>query len=325
MWLTSWLRKSTTSFRSRATARTVSRFRPGLEVLEGRALPATLNVTTPLDTVDTNDGVLSLREAIADANSGDTIVFGQGLTGKVIRLTEDHDIGIAKNLNIEGLGAAQLTIRGFYTRILHVYSTANVSLSGLTLADGKGTDWSGGVLWGPYTQGGAVLNEGTLTISNCTLTNNRGGYAGGAISNVGGTLAINDCIMSNNLAAEGGAIANYSGTITINGSTISNNSASGGSGGGIFNDRAATTNIADSSFSGNYAYWSGGGIFNGGWMTLSSCTVTKNTARVKGGGVYNSGSLTLIDATIKSNSTESGGNGGADLYNEGGKVIKGKG
>src|SRR5262245_26346287 len=46
------------------------RFRPQLEVLEGRALPSTLTV---LNTLDSGPG--SLRDTIAAAASGDTIKF----------------------------------------------------------------------------------------------------------------------------------------------------------------------------------------------------------------------------------------------------------
>src|SRR4051794_1802110 len=57
------------------------RFRPGIERLEDRAVPATFTVTTTLDAVAA-DGKLSLREAINAANArlgGDTIVLPAGV------------------------------------------------------------------------------------------------------------------------------------------------------------------------------------------------------------------------------------------------------
>src|SRR5215470_3607719 len=55
--------------------------RPGLEWLEGRAVPATFTVTTTLDAVAA-DGKMSLREAISAANAhpgADTIVVPAGV------------------------------------------------------------------------------------------------------------------------------------------------------------------------------------------------------------------------------------------------------
>src|SRR5262245_12583630 len=83
MGLTSWLRNRIRNRASRAPQRPAApRFRPRLEALEERWLPSTLSVTTALDVVDPNDGVVSLREAISDAQSGDTIRFSDSLSGK---------------------------------------------------------------------------------------------------------------------------------------------------------------------------------------------------------------------------------------------------
>ena len=59
-----------------------TQFRPRLEQLEDRSVPATFNVTTTLDVVDPADGKLSLREAITAANSragADIIVLPAGV------------------------------------------------------------------------------------------------------------------------------------------------------------------------------------------------------------------------------------------------------
>ncbi len=73
MWIPSWLRKRTVPPKRRP----VSRFRPRLEVLEDRAVPATFLVNTNLDILGHANGMLSLRQAIIDANAtpkADTIV-----------------------------------------------------------------------------------------------------------------------------------------------------------------------------------------------------------------------------------------------------------
>src|SRR4051812_36965185 len=66
------------------------RFRPGIESLEGRLVPATIAVTTFADVVNPADGKLSLREAITQANATpeqDTIVLNAG----VYKMTIPYD------------------------------------------------------------------------------------------------------------------------------------------------------------------------------------------------------------------------------------------
>jgi predicted outer membrane repeat protein len=60
----------------------------------------------------------------------------------------------------------------------------------------------------------------------------------------------------------------------------------------------------------------GGGIDNGGTLTLTNCTVSGNAASNAGGGILNftSGTLTLIDCTVSDNSSSHGGGG---IFNEG--------
>ena len=53
---------------------------------------------------DLSVGNLSLREAIAQAESGDTITFDSSLSGGTITLSEG-ELGIDENLSIRGLGA----------------------------------------------------------------------------------------------------------------------------------------------------------------------------------------------------------------------------
>src|SRR4051794_38215111 len=90
------------------------RFRPALECLEDRAVPATILVTTRADVVNPNDGKVSLREAITMANATaapDTIVLQAGAyaisipgAGENANATGDFDI--TNPLTIVGQGAA---------------------------------------------------------------------------------------------------------------------------------------------------------------------------------------------------------------------------
>ncbi len=98
--------------------------------------------------------------------------------------------------------------------------------------------------------------------------------------------------------------------VTISGLTITGGSEV--SGGGIDNGGMLTvTNsiLSGNSASGNSArIGSGGGIFNSGTLTLTDCTLSGNSARIgSGGGIDNGGTLTLTDCTLSSNSAVDGG------------------
>ena len=74
-----------------------------------------------------------------------------------------------------------------------------------------------------------------------------------------------------------------------------------------------------SSFSGNTASDSGGGIYNLGAATLQQCTLSKNSAGSAGGGIFNgsSGTLTVKDSAVLKNVAPLG----ADIYNLGALTL----
>src|SRR5262249_8748563 len=152
-------------------------------------------------------------------------------------------------------GASSLTVEraagaSFGTSIVTVDAGQTASLSGLTIANGND---------------GGVFNNGTLTVSACTITGN-----------------------SVPLFRDGAGILNCEGTLTVSGSTISGNSAY--EGGGISStgtiSSGGTLTISNSTISGNSASFEGGGIaFDGVSLTVSGSTVSGNTA-ADGGGIF---------------------------------------
>src|SRR5262245_19391418 len=127
-------------------------FQPRLEALEARTALSTLTVVSGADS-----GPGSLRDAVASAASGDTIVFDASLRGATIGLTSG-ELNVTKNLTILGLGAGRLTIDGgASSRLFEVGPGVSLSLSGLTLADGQAD------------VGGGVFNAGSLTLDHVTL------------------------------------------------------------------------------------------------------------------------------------------------------------
>ena len=105
--------------------------------------------------------------------------------------------------------------------------------------------------------------------------------------------------------------------LAVSNSTFSGNSA-GYSGGGIEN--TGRLNVSNSTFSGNSAGNSGGGINNSGTVNVSNSTFSGNITAGSGGGICSSDSstLTVNNSTIASNSASEGGG----IYSAGTVILK---
>jgi predicted outer membrane repeat protein len=299
MRLLSWLRQRPAFLPERAT------FRPRLEGLEDRWVPSTLTVQNNLDS-----GAGSLRAEIAAAHNGDTIAFAPSLVGQTITLTSGEML-LKHNVTITGPGAAQLTVSGNHaSRIFELASTTKptVILSGLSICNGNGA-FAAGFSHTNDGSGGAILNEGTLTISNCTLSGNSAPQ-GGAIHN-DATLTVSNSTLSGNSANVGPAGAGYGGaiqsfvTLTVSGCTFSGNTANQDGGAIVC---AGTATISGSTFSGNISD-NGGAIDNEGTMRVSGCNISNNMSTFDGGGISNYGSLTVTGSTLTGNSAAFKGGG----------------
>src|SRR5262245_35845429 len=173
-----------------------TRFVPRLEALEDRAVPSTLTVLNNHDS-----GAGSLRDAIASAKSGDTIVFADGLHGQTIALTSG-ELEIRKSLDIEGPGADKLAVSGNDTfRVFDVVNQGlTVTIAGLTITHGRG----GGGGAGSGGGGGAILNaSSTLNVVNDVLSDNQADTRGGGITNQNGVLNATNTVFIGNQATGG--------------------------------------------------------------------------------------------------------------------------
>ena len=110
-------------------------------------------------------------------------------------------------------------------------------------------------------------------------------------------------------------------TITMTGLDIGNGHAQDGLPGGAIKIRSNVTmtmtnvTVRDSSVDGT----GGGGISNGGSLTLNNCIIKDNSTHFDGGGISNDGSLTTTSTSITGNSA--GGNGGG-ISNTGSMTLQ---
>ncbi|MCL2306204.1 MAG: fibronectin type III domain-containing protein, partial [Planctomycetaceae bacterium] len=87
----------------------------------------------------------------------------------------------------------------------------------------------------------------------------------------------------------------------------------------VFNiDEHATVTLMGVTITGGYTTSGGGGIYNGGTLTVMNSVIFDNSA-FAGGGIYNSGTLKITNSTISDNSATNGGgicsNGVLELRN----------
>jgi hypothetical protein len=250
-----------------------------------------------------------LRQALADANDGDTIDFAVSGT---ISLTSG-ELVIDKSVAITGQPQSITVARpqsASNFRIFHIMPGQTVTIDSLGITGGN-------VDVGLY--GGGVLNDhASLTISNCSLKTNSSTY-GGAISNNGSggsaTLAVlNSSITGNYAIFAGGGIYSGDTAVSLTNSTVSSNTAAYsdigfavGDGGGIYNS-GGTLTITDSVVINNLAgvndpfpAGTGGGIYSSGPLTITNSTISGNEADLTGGGITSGGAVTITGSTISGN------------------------
>ena len=317
-----------------------------VELLEDRRLLAVITVDSLFDNT-TNDGLITLREAIiaanadsvADATEGtqagsgaDSIDFDASLDGGTILLTSG-ELGITEAVTIDAASlAGGLTIDAQEnSRIFNITATTDdFTIAGLTLTGGRTTGNNTSYYDSTYS-GGAIrsLTSGDVTITNSVISNNSTegdrAYGGGVFFTKtglpGGHLILIDTTVSGNSTlgfnAHGGGIDALRATLTN--STVSGNSTSGfGDGGGI---SGSTVTLTGSTVSGNSVVGGdggkGGGIFISGTVTLTDSTVSGNSisgTSVGGGGIWANSNVTLTRSTVS-------GNSASGIFGDGGGIL----
>lgn len=254
----------------------------------------------PITTVDTTDsGSSTLRDALSNSadTAGQVIRFASSLNGETITLSSSElevpgtadglfidASNLSDGLTIDAAGSAALP-----RRVLRLQEGATAALHSVILTGGRTADGEGDFGANGGNGGGIFVdNNGTLTLSSCTVSGNTtggggeggfGGFGGGIFVGRNGILTLSSCSVTGNTTGDGG------------------DASLGGFGGGIF-------------------------VETNGILTLSSCTVSGNTTGDGGnggnGGSGGSGggiggtagiSLALSSCTVSDNQVSSGGRG----------------
>ena len=261
---------------------------------------STITVTSLGDTTNASDGLLTLREAIASAASGDTINFDSSLFTSGPQVIEPlSTISIPTTMNIIGPGQNLLTIRGTReTATMVSYSrTSNVvtaTMSGPIPFAASGVVFFYGssvfTLAKNFTNG----SGNTFTFSNTgpdvgttSATATVAGTTGGAYRafTFSGTLTIKDLTIDKFMAERGGAFAQ------------------GGNGARLIAERVKFTNNV------GYGNYCGGAInANRGWVSVIDSTFNANVARCASAiqmGDGSGSSLSVSGSTFTNNIAES--------------------
>ncbi len=188
------------------------------------------------------------------------------LAGSELELSSKTTISItgpAAGVTISGNGAS---------RVFAIDADVSASFNGLTITGGQTASAPLGQQYGA-----GIVNDGTLFLSDCTVSNNDAGIdlGGGIYSD--GYLVLTGVTVSDNSAYNGAGLVNLGGKAILINSTLAR----------------------------NVAFEVGGAIemtqYNGGTTSLFNCTLSGNIAQI-GGAVSNGGVLNLANSILAGNS-----------------------
>lgn len=194
-------------------------------------------------------------------------------------------------------------------RILSIGSAGLISIDATTISGGLATfsnEWRDA--WG-----GGIYNNGTLTISESTISGNTAQQQyGGGISNSSNLFVLNS-IITENSASNGAGLHNRQGNTTLKNSSISQNR--GSDGGGVFVNSGVL--LAENVIiqRNNITFFGGGVFVLDGTVSISNSNISRNYGSAsRGGGIHiRNGKLSLNNSILSENTSKSGA-GGA-IYN----------
>ena len=226
-----------------------------------------------------------------------------------IHLSEGKFIGTGNNgltienksITIIGAGADKTIIDLNKTQFMDIKSTSSVVLTNLTIING-------------YTKyGGAIYNNGNLTIQNCNFKNNSA-TSGGAIYNNGNLDIYYSTFEDNVVTDRGGAVLSYS-YVGIYDSTFIRNKGTGTSstGGSIYiNGNSNKYSVLNRNIFKDTSVVRQGGALYLSYVNVTNCIFenasTTDTGSSNGGGAIYGSSFNLKNNTM-TNCVAKSGNG----------------
>ena len=268
----------------------------------------------------------TITAAIAAASAGDIIDI-QDATHTEAGITVDKD------LTIQGQGQTTTTVQAAATqaaatdRVFTVNTGLVVTFQNFTIQNGNLASGNGG---GVTITSGAATN---ISFINVIITNNKANAGNGGGVSIGGstgTVTFTDCVVSNNeVSSQGGGLYNSSATIlTLTRCTVSGNTAAGSAGGGMSLNANSVVKLINCTVSNNALGAPTTGNSFGGGIYLNqatsyhfiNCTIVNNSlvsstnARL-GGGIYmNNYPIELINTIVANNSGATSASNGDDIY-----------
>jgi predicted outer membrane repeat protein len=188
----------------------------------------------------------TIAHALSVAASGDTVSLASGTYA-------EHGLTVALPVTIAGSGPAKAIINGAQagSSVFTVSDGASLVLSGVTVENGKTSD-----------HGGAIVNSGTLTLTNDRFAGNSATDPGGAITNYAAITSITACRFVNNTSgSNGGAIESFGSIGPITDSLFVNNLGEA-FGAGAVDNQGTITSIDDSIFVKNRSASGAGAVSN---------------------------------------------------------------
>ena len=310
-------------------------------------------------TISSDSGAGSLRNAIQNAASGDTVSFSLPANSTI---TLSSSLVINKDLIIDGSGVSNLTISGNNVCRVFEIDGGNVTIKNLTIANGyaignSGSNGSGGTGGGGGGGGGAtggggglLVKGGSVCVTSVNFLNNRaiGGTGGGGgagwqsggsgIGGNGGGSDIYDLTSgagSTDPNAPGGDTYHYGGAgggcgggqqgYGSSGGTATDYYGQGGNGGNGGNTSSEPFYSGYAGYGGdggNGGNGCGGAIcYANGTLAIAYCSFTGNTATGGTGGYAGSSNYTLISGN---DGLYFGGHGGQGGDGKGGAIFIGE-
>ena len=235
-----------------------------------------------------------------------------------------NGITINKDITIDGKGHT-IDAKNL-GRIFSIGEGFTVTLTNATLINGRAVE------------GGAIYNDGSLTLSDVKLSDNAADGYGGAVFN-NGELVVSDSVFDSNDVLNrgsasvdygGAAIYNwYDGTLTVSGSNFTNNIKNYKNGDNLVGAITTIGNatVSGSNFVNNSGRWGGAISATGAELRKNSSTLTvsntifKDNSALYAGAVYIWGSNYNIADCVFDNNTAFGKGNMTPNNNNGGALV----